>query len=1050
MQLYSIFGDNTITLQKMKKLFLIQVMFLFICALSAQDYASFLTDPAISPDGSKIAFVYEGDLWIVDSHGGTAHRLTAMTGDESLPRFSPDGQWLAFSSTQNGNADIYIMPFEGGTIRQMTFHDGNDYADSWSWDSRTLYFTSDRQNTFGAYKVPVTGGTAVRLFSDNYFDQAHNVAELPSGEGKEYYFTTSWESYMFSHRKRYRGENDPDIEYYNTTTGQYKRLTEWEGKDLWPSVDRSGRLYFASDEANDEYNLYTIEDGLKKQLTDFPTSIRRPQVSTDGRKIVFGHDYRIWTYDVAEKKSSLCDISIWANETLATEISYSSAGKISDFDVSGDGKKIAFVSRGRLFVSDIAGKFIREMPADRSERVAEVRWMKDNETLLYTRTVKGWTNLFTMSASSPEKEKQLTFTEKSSQNLLLSPDGDVALFVSGNNNIDLIDLKSFQVKTLITDEFWFRVSQPRFSPDGKYILYTAYRNFEQDIFIYDIKSGASVAITHNGVSEEDPFWSPDGRYIYVSADRFKPGFPRGGGVSKLYRIPLHRFRETLRSEEYNRLFAAKPPKDSVVVDIRIETEGIDERWEQLDVKGNEQSSPHVFPQKGKTLVLFNNSPTPQERVLTKVELSPFEPPKSERIGDKPFSRLVRAGDKYYALMSGDVWEVKPAENKAEKITLEAGFSKNLNDEFVQMFYENWATLAEHFYDENYHGINWKAMRDRYEAFLPQLRNRDNLRTIQNDMLGELNSSHLGFSSQGDEARPFYRLQTNATGILFSEDDPFVVTGWVRRSPVDILDNKLSVGDELVAVNGVSVDRSRDRDHAFTLPKLEKELTLRFSRKGKEYDMTVAPISSSALKALLYDEWVYRNRQMVDSLTQGRVAYVYMKDMGNQSLDRFIIDMTGMALDRDALILDLRNNRGGNVHDDVIQFLSQRPYLEWQARGGKRSPQPNFAPSGKPIIVMVNEQSLSDAEMTAAAIKALKLGTIVGTETYRWIIFTSGVQLVDGSFTRLPTWGCYDLEGNDLEKTGVKPDIYVRTTFGDMQKGIDPQLSKAVEEALRLL
>ncbi|MCK7537272.1 MAG: hypothetical protein MZV63_43055 [Marinilabiliales bacterium] len=215
------------------------------------------------------------------------------------------------------------------------------------------------------------------------------------------------------------------------------------------------------------------------------------------------------------------------NETLATEISYSSAGKISDFDVSGDGKKIAFVSRGRLFVSDITGKFIREMPADRSERVVEVRWMKDNESLLYTRTVKGWTNLFTMSASSPEKEKQLTFTEKSSQNLLLSPDGDVAPFVSGNNNIDLIDLKSFQVKTLITDEFWFRVSQPRFSPDGHYILYTAYRNFEQDIFIYDIKSGTSVAITRNGVSEEDPFWSPDGRYIYVSADRLQAGISTG-------------------------------------------------------------------------------------------------------------------------------------------------------------------------------------------------------------------------------------------------------------------------------------------------------------------------------------------------------------------------------------------------------------------------------------------------------------------------------------------------------------------------------------------
>ena len=1034
----------------MKKLLSLSIMLICIVAMNAQDHASFLTDPAISPDGSKIVFVYESDMWIVDSKGGTAHRLTAMPGDESAPRFSPDGGWLAFSSTQNGNADVYIMPFDGGTVRQLTFHDGNDYADSWSWDSRMVYFTSDRHNTFGSYKVPATGGTAVRLFSDNYFDQAHNVAELPSGDGKEFYFTTSWESYLYSHRKRYRGENDPDIEYYNTATGEYRRLTEWEGKDLWPSVDREGRLYYASDDESDEYSLYTIDNGVKTKLTTFPTSIRRPQVSADGSKVVFGLDYRIWTYDVAEKKSSPCDVSIWSNETLATEISYSSAGKISDFDVSGDGKKIAFVSRGRLFVSDITGKFIREMPTDRRERVVEVRWMKDNQSLLYTRTVKGWTNLFTISAASTGTEKQLAIADKSAQNLLLSPDGNKALFVSGNNNIDLIDLKTFQVKTLITDEFWFRVSQPRFSPDGRYILYTAYRNFEQDIFIYDTQSGSIVAITNNGVAEEDPFWSPDGRYIYVSADRYKPGFPRGGGISKLYRIPLHRFRETFRSEEYNKLFAVKPPKDSVIVDIRIETEGIDERWEQIDVKGNEQSGPHVFSQKGKTLVLFNNSPTPQERVLTKVELSPFEPPKSEKIGDKPFSRLVRTGEKYYALMSGDVWEVKPAENKAEKITIDASFSKNLNDEFVQMFYENWATLAEHFYDENYHGADWKAMKERYGRFLPQVRNRYNLRTIQNDMLGELNSSHLGFTSQGDEAKPFYRLQTNGTGILFRVDEPFIVSGWVKKSPVDLLDSKLMIGDELIAVNGVPVDRTQDRERAFTLPKLEKELTLRFSREGKEYEMTVAPISSQALKVLLYDEWVYSNRRMVDSLTQGKVAYVYMKDMGDQSLDRFMIEMTGMALHREALILDLRNNRGGNVHDDVIQFLSQRPYLEWQARGGKRSPQPNFAPSGKPIIVMVNEQSLSDAEMTAAAIKELKLGTIVGTETYRWIIFTSGKQLVDGSFTRLPTWGCYDLEGNDLEKTGVSPDIYVRTTFGDMQKGVDPQLSKAVEEALKAL
>ena len=173
-------------------------------------------------------------------------------------------------------------------------------------------------------------------------------------------------------------------------------------------------------------------------------------------------------------------------------------------------------------------------------------------------------------------------------------------------------------------------------------------------------------------------------------------------------------------------------------------------------------------------------------------------------------------------------------------------------------------------------------------------------------------------------------------------------------------------------------------------------------------------------------------------------------MGGGSLNDFLIDMTTEAEKRDALILDLRYNRGGNVHDDVLQFLSQRSYLQWKQRGGKMAPQPNFSPSSRPIVLLLNEHSLSDAEMTGAGFKALGLGTIIGTETYRWIIFTSGKGLVDGSFTRLPSWGCYDLDGNDLEMTGVAPDIFVKNTFKDRVEGNDPQLDKAIEFILKEL
>ena len=176
----------------------------------------------------------------------------------------------------------------------------------------------------------------------------------------------------------------------------------------------------------------------------------------------------------------------------------------------------------------------------------------------------------------------------------------------------------------------------------------------------------------------------------------------------------------------------------------------------------------------------------------------------------------------------------------------------------------------------------------------------------------------------------------------------------------------------------------------------------------------------------------------------------MKDMGQGELEKFLIDMTRDLNKKDALIFDIRYNTGGNVHNEVLNFLSQKHYLNWKYREGSLSPQPNFAPADKPIVLLINEQSLSDAEMTAAGFKALKLGKIIGNETYHWIIFTSGVGLVDGSFVRMPAWGCYTLDGKDLEKNGVKPDILVINTFEDKINGRDPQLDKAIEVILKQL
>ena len=206
----------------------------------------------------------------------------------------------------------------------------------------------------------------------------------------------------------------------------------------------------------------------------------------------------------------------------------------------------------------------------------------------------------------------------------------------------------------------------------------------------------------------------------------------------------------------------------------------------------------------------------------------------------------------------------------------------------------------------------------------------------------------------------------------------------------------------------------------------------------------------ALRTNLYDEWIETNQKRVDEATKDKVAYVHMKNMSGGALQQFLIEMTSEGYNRDALILDLRYNTGGNVHDEVLKFLAQKPYLQWKFREGKLTTQGNFGAGAKPMVLLINEQSLSDAEMTTAGFKELGLGTVIGTETYRWIIFTSGNGLVDGSFYRLPSWGCYTMDGKNLEKEGVQPDINVDMNFDDRVNGRDPQLDRAIEEVMKQL
>lgn len=1031
-----------------------------------QTEATFVSYPTLSPDGKTIVFSYDGDLWKVSSDGGQAYRLTAMDGNETAPRISPDGKWLAFSSSQNGNLDVYIMPIGGGDIRQLTYHDAMDMVDSWSWDSQTIYFTSSRANRFTSFKVGINGGSPERVFG-HFFNTIHNVVENTNGD---LLFNDSWESFNAANRKRYKGAFNPDILSYNPQTKEYKELTDYEGKDFWASVDRQGNIYFASDEKNNEYNLYTFVNGKKTALTDFKTSIKRPFVSADGSKVVFEKDYQLYVYDVASKRSSKPQVLLGRNRVLDRDNEFNVSDNISRMDISPDGKKIAFVSRGELFVSDIGGKFVRQMPSS-GERVVEVKWLKDNKTLLYNQTYKGYLNWYTRTADGNGEGKQWSQDLRNNRDLVFNPEGTSAVYVSGRDELRIMDLSTFKSTTIVNDEIWaFQNSTPSFSPDGKYVLFTARRNFEEDIFVYHIETKQTINLTNTGVSETSPYWSPDGKYIYFASNRTKPSYPTGMQNSSIYRMALEHLDQPYRSEKFDELFAEKENKDKKeekenkeeddkkekdkskksAVTVSINLEGLMDRIERIGPSFGTQSRPLVFQKGRKTYVIYYSNQNEGKPAMYRTVMEPFENSKTEKMTDGSIGNIIESSGKFYAISRGGINQLNIESGKLDKINISYKFRRNLEQEFKQMFEETWAGIDENFYDEGFHGLDWAKVKTQYASYLPSINSRADLRVLLNDMLGELNSSHLGFNSNGPEERIKYHAVTNEIGVIFDNDNPYKVAQVLANGPAGRKGVDIEEGDQLVSVNGKKVDVQTDRDYYFTFPTLMDELHLTFNRGGQEVSTRLRPQRNSSLQELVYNEWIETNRSKVDQLSNNRIAYTHMKNMGGEELERFLLDMTRFENNTEATILDLRYNTGGNVHDEVLKFLSQRPYLQWQYRGGKRSPQGHFAPAGKPIVLLINQQSLSDAEMTAAGFKALKLGKIIGTETYRWIIFTSAKGLVDGSMYRVPAWGCYTLEGDNLELTGVSPDIYVKNTFVDKIEGRDPQLEKAVEEILKEL
>ena len=1022
---------------------LLTLALLCISTMALAENIRFASHPSLSPDGEQIYFSYDGDIYAVPASGGQATAVITMAGEQDYPIVSPNGRWLAFSSNIQGNNDVYVVPVSGGNAVQLTFHEAPDTPVSWSADSKFIHFettrASARKTTF---KVSVDGGTPSLMF-DGYFNTIVNLVENP--KTGEYLFNESMESISFPTRKRYVGDHNPNIKSWNPKNKKYSELTDYEGKDQWPMVDKKGNLYYVSDAFNKESNIVKYnKNGKPEQITRFEQSIQYPSIAFDGSKIVFLKDYEINILNTDNKKVSVPQISV-ASGNVEVRRSFAKQTP-SAADISPDGKKFALVIRGGLYISDTKCKFLQRLSTPADERVSEVIWADDSKTIYYTRTNKGWTNIYKIAADGSSGESVVYLSKNNVKNLVKNHKGNKFVFIDGSRSLMLHDIATKVSMQLADAEFWsFQSYSMSFSSDDSYLAFDGMHRFERDVFLYNFKDGSVKNFTRSASMESGAVFSPDGKDMYLLANPTSSSFPRGAR-SALYKLPLQKYSSPFKSEAVDNLFKDKkdaPKKDST---IKIDFTGIHERMTRVERDGS-QSGLYVYSSKGKDYLLYRSFSTGPSGVYS-LEISDPEA-KPKQVKNLNGGSFFQSKDALYCLSGGAIYKVDAGSGSATKISVEKDIEVVLDDEFRQMFYEGWAVMEQNYYDVNFHGTDWYADRDYYAAFLPYVRTRANLRTLMTDLLGELNSSHQGFTSSGAEEKLETRTHSYATGIVFENSAPYKVSRIITDSPVDKVDIDIQKGDILVAVDGQRVEQDINREKYFSGAVAADEMKLTFKRGSKEFDVKVHPTSYSTIKTCEYKEWETQRAEMVAQKTGGKVGYIHMRAMGDTDLNNFLLKMHTEVFDKDALILDLRYNNGGNVHKEVIDFLRGQAHFEWSYRDFAKSTHPNVTPAGKPIVVLINEHSLSDAEVTSNGIKTLGIAKLVGTETYRWIIFTSSVRLLDGSSVRMPAWGCYNiLNGEDLEFSGVKPDVYIKNTFKDRLEGKDPQLEAAIKEIIK--
>ncbi len=1077
----------------MRKYLMLFFVLLMNSLIVAQNNSQWIRYASISPNGDQIAFTFKGDLYIVDSEGGEAQALTFHEAQDFMPVWSNDGKKIGFASDRFGNFDIFVMDAKGGEAQRLTYHSNAEYPYTFSNDDQQIIFGAQRMDIAEhrqfptgsqpeVYQVSVKGGQVDQLWTipgeDIQFSRNGNQMIYHDKPGGENAF-----------RKHHTSSVTRDIWKYDVASNQHQMISTFKGEDRNPvySVDEESIYYLSEESGSFNVHKLNIENPTQKeQITKFKLHPVRFLSSSDDGKLCYTYHGDLYTQSKNGEAKKL-KVKILTERKSNNQLIIPISGNVGEMAVSPNGKEVAYTVRGEVFVSSVEGKYTKRItntPAQ--ERF--VSFSPDGKSLIYASERNALWSIFTTKkvnsaepyfyASTLLKEELLIDNKEDNYQPKFSPDGKEVAYIANKTYLKIYNLASKQIRTLLTkDELYYMRDGGQYfewSPDSKWLLaeYTpVLANVEMVLLAAD-GSKEMINLTESGYGDQSPKWVNGGKQLLWFSDRqgLRSQANSGGRQQDVYSMfltqeawdqfnmskddyslwkemnkkPKAEKEETSKKKKNNKK-TIEPKKDST--EVLIDWDQLRDRKARLTIHSSNLSDA-VLSKDAETLYYLTsfekdinlwstNLRTKATKMVVKL---------NGRRGSLTWDKEMK---NLFLLSNGRISKIDLKAKKATPISIKGELSLDVAAERQHMFDHVWKRNKTMFYISDYHGAPWDLLRTEYEPKLASISNDFEFAELLSEMLGELNVSHSG--ARYGKMDPLAD-QTAALGIFFDynfEGDGLKITEIIKGGPLDKKHLKVNKGMIIKQINGENINA--DVDFAKLLNRTAGKftaLTVFNPENNSTQNVTVKPITLRQEGRLLYTRWIKMNADEVDRLSNGKLAYVHIPGMGDGPYRDTYEKVMGKYHDRDALIVDTRNNGGGDLVSDLAMFFTGKKFLDYTTEYRSMGYEPGWRWT-KPSLAMVNESNYSDGSCFACSYQQLGIGKLLGMPvpgTCSW----AGWEALQNGTVR---WGSIPLSSKDIngkwnENNQTYPEIMVKNMPGIIDKGRDQQLEAAIEDLLK--